>query len=373
MTALVQINQGTPPTGSDGDTVRVGFSKVNANTAALSAQVPLVTAYVSDTKALDASYVGKRVCLNFGAAGGKVTFPAAATVPADGCILLWNIGLVVAIGLQGQDGTEVTMLNAGDWALYVSDGSGYWHVQQRGRNTWNEIVGGSLEVQGNFSVDGVMSVPGAGGQGTIRLGPNEGYFYGTSIAVGWFSSTKGGFYYALENKTFSVPNLSVDGALTAGARPTYAGNLAWDAGNLPHPVTSADSHAYGFSWNGSNIYAYVDGSPVGGLAFASDYRIKKSVETFEGAASDAIKALRPVTYQIADVGPFKGTGAVELGFIAHELKGVIPSAVDGEKDAVDAEGKIMIQSLKWPPIVAMLTKALQEALARIEALEAAKQ
>ena len=54
----------------------------------------------------------------------------------------------------------------------------------------------------------------------------------------------------------------------------------------------------------------------------------------------------------------------EKVFIAHEVAEVIPSAVDGEKDAAD-----QIQSLRVDAIVSVLTKALQEAVSKIELLE----
>lgn len=155
MTALVQINQGTAPAGSDGDTVRSAFAKVNSNALALGTQVPLVTTYLPDGNAtFDASYMGKRVCLLMSGAGRTVWLPRANSVGSDQCILLWNLGYGVAIGLQGSDGSEITQMFPGDWILYVSDGNAYWHVVQRGRNGWNENVGGNLVVNGALTVSG---------------------------------------------------------------------------------------------------------------------------------------------------------------------------------------------------------------------------
>lgn len=155
MTSLVQINQGTAPAGSDGDTVRSAFAKVNANTAALATQVPLVTTYLPDANAtLDATYAGKRVCLNMSVAGRTVVLPRANSVGSDQCFLLWTLSNPVVVGFQGSDGSEVSQLSAGDWIVYVSDGNAYWHVQQRGRNSWNETVGGTLTVGSTITVGG---------------------------------------------------------------------------------------------------------------------------------------------------------------------------------------------------------------------------
>ena len=71
--------------------------------------------------------------------------------------------------------------------------------------------------------------------------------------------------------------------------------------------------------------------------------------------------LRPVTYELQDYGTlFKADGLAREGFIAHELQAVIPSAVDGEKDAPN-----QIQSLKLDALVSVLTKAIQEQQAMI--------
>jgi hypothetical protein len=61
----------------------------------------------------------------------------------------------------------------------------------------------------------------------------------------------------------------------------------------------------------------------------------------------------------------KGDDRVREGFIAHEVAEVIPSGVEGEKDAEN-----QVQSLNIDAIVSVLTKALQEAVAKIETLEA---
>jgi L-threonylcarbamoyladenylate synthase len=61
---------------------------------------------------------------------------------------------------------------------------------------------------------------------------------------------------------------------------------------------------------------------------------------------------------------------VGQGFIAHELAEVVPQAVTGEKDAVDAEGKPVYQGIDTSFLVATLTAAIQEQQAIITALTA---
>jgi hypothetical protein len=102
----------------------------------------------------------------------------------------------------------------------------------------------------------------------------------------------------------------------------------------------------------------------------SDYRLKEDIAPMTGALAK-VSALKPVTYK------WKLTGIQDEGFIAHELAEVCPSAVTGEKDAVDAEGNPQYQGIDVSFLVATLTAAIQEQQAlittltdRITALEA---
>ena len=57
------------------------------------------------------------------------------------------------------------------------------------------------------------------------------------------------------------------------------------------------------------------------------------------------------------------------GFLAHEVQEIVPEAVVGEKDAINEDGSIKAQSMDAAKLVPLLTAALQEAVAKIEALE----
>tara|TARA_B100000963_G_scaffold348467_1_gene356081 strand:- start:618 stop:1787 length:1170 start_codon:yes stop_codon:yes gene_type:complete len=123
---------------------------------------------------------------------------------------------------------------------------------------------------------------------------------------------------------------------------------------------------YNFFWDSPNLVAYVDTSIVGTAATqSSDYRIKQNISLQTESGIDKVKLLKPSNFQFKDYkGVFKADGITREGFIAHEVQEVIPSAVTGTKDGDD------IQALNLIPIVSVLTKALQEAVAKIETLEA---
>jgi hypothetical protein len=86
---------------------------------------------------------------------------------------------------------------------------------------------------------------------------------------------------------------------------------------------------------------------------SSDYRLKENIAPMTGALAK-VAALKPVTYT------WKSTGETDEGFIAHELQEVCPSAVTGEKDAVDADGNPQYQGIDTSFLVATLTAAIQE-------------
>ena len=97
---------------------------------------------------------------------------------------------------------------------------------------------------------------------------------------------------------------------------------------------------------------------------SSDYRLKENVLT-EWDATSRLKQLKPSRFN------FKADKDTTLdGFLAHEVSGIIPEAVSGEKDAVDKDGNIDPQGIDQSKLVPLLTKALQEAVAKIETLEA---
>jgi hypothetical protein len=118
-------------------------------------------------------------------------------------------------------------------------------------------------------------------------------------------------------------------------------------------------------WTGSPVL-YIDSTNVGTISTTSDYRTKRNIETQTQEALSRIAQLRPVTYQRADYGTlFQEDDNLREGFIAHELAEVIPSAVEGEKDAEN-----QIQSLKLDALCSVLVKAIQELKAENDVLKA---
>ena len=97
----------------------------------------------------------------------------------------------------------------------------------------------------------------------------------------------------------------------------------------------------------------------------SDYRLKTNVTPLTDSTAK-VKALKPCSYNWVSAPTLENQG-----FLAHELAQVVPQAVVGEKDALYPDGSMKTQQVDLSYVVPLLTAALQEALARIEALEAA--
>ena len=98
----------------------------------------------------------------------------------------------------------------------------------------------------------------------------------------------------------------------------------------------------------------------------SDYRLKENVATYTKGI-ETLKKLNPIAFT------WKESKASDVGFLAHEVAEIHPNAVSGDKDGMETVAgveKIRPQMLDPSKLVGILTAALQEAMARIETLEA---
>jgi hypothetical protein len=96
----------------------------------------------------------------------------------------------------------------------------------------------------------------------------------------------------------------------------------------------------------------------------SDYRLKENITLLDGAIARLNQLPVHRFNFIAD------PDTVVDGFIAHEAAAVVPESVTGEKDEVDDDGNPVMQGIDQSKLVPLLTAALQEAIAKIETLEA---
>ena len=114
----------------------------------------------------------------------------------------------------------------------------------------------------------------------------------------------------------------------------------------------------------ANMGAIVADSGTASAADHSDYRSKENIALMSSGLSE-VNNLKPSTFN------FKGHSKTHSGFIAHEVQDIIPGAVYGAKDAVNADGSIQAQLLSTQKLIPFMVKAIQELSAKVTALESA--
>jgi len=97
---------------------------------------------------------------------------------------------------------------------------------------------------------------------------------------------------------------------------------------------------------------------------SSDYRLKENIVPLAGAI-DRVNQLQVYRFNF-----IANPDNTVDGFIAHETQAIVPECVTGSKDEVDDDGKPIYQGIDQSKLVPLLTAALQEAIVKIEALEA---
>ena len=167
---------------------------------------------------------------------------------------------------------------------------------------------------------------------------------------------------------------------TTGSLPSFADGrievlAAASSYCIVADATATSAAAIGIRGNDSTVaasfYNASTGGTVGSIVInsggvsyntTSDYRLKESVKPISGGLA-RVNALKPSIYN------WKSNGSTGEGFIAHELAEVVPFAVSGEKDAMNADGTIKSQGIDMSRIVPILVAAIQELTAEVNALK----
>jgi microcystin-dependent protein len=275
MSALQTVAFGAASDGSQGDSVRTGFTKHNTNVAILQAQAALVSnsATITTAQALTVAHVGKRVNINLSTAG-TINVPSAATCAADNVLHLRNVGSTVvtlAITPGSGDTCALSSISPGEAAILDTDAVHSWAVLLRGRsNSDNETVVGNLTA-GSITSPTVTAAAPAGMVASFAMAtPPVGWLKCNGAAV---SRTTYAALYAAIGTTYGTG----DGSTTFNL-PDMRGSFprAWDdskgvdtgrtigssqAANTPshkHRLPYGHDAAYLYEWNDAN------GQPVFG-------------------------------------------------------------------------------------------------------------
>ena len=109
-----------------------------------------------------------------------------------------------------------------------------------------------------------------------------------------------------------------------------------------------------FQTYGSNVGdIFVTGSTIT-YSTSSDYRLKENLRPIQGAL-DRVMQLPVYSFD------YKRYPQIRVeGFLAHEAAKVVPYAVHGKKDEVDAQGNPVYQGVDYGKLTPLLTGAVQE-------------
>ena len=257
---------------------------------------------------------------------------------------------------------------------------GYLNADLDGIDTTVKAVSNAIPAAS--STTPVMNGTAAAGTGTTWARADHVHPTDTTC---YQASNPSGYQTAAQVMTATNACLKLTGGTLTGAMAGTSAVFSSTLTALSHSTragTAAGAQATGFNidWESPAAILWINNVNVGTLAFTSDYRIKKDVTPLPSMWERA-KALRPVSYTHQDYTPpntpakedgsapdpiIIGDDVERWGFIAHELQEtLIGDAATGAKDQADC-----IQSPNVMTVVATLTKALQEAITRIETLEA---
>ena len=229
------------------------------------------------------------------------------------------------------------------------DDGGSTHITQNGyyNSAWKYVENGTAE-KISFS------------QGTIRFDNASSNSSGADASLSWSERMRmNSSGHLLIGTTSTTPN--------PGISLQSNGNIGIGNSN-----GNSGSSFLEFRRNATQIGGVIQSGTTGvSYGTSSDYRLKENVKT-DWDATTRLEQLKPSRFNfIADA------DKTVDGFLAHEVSSIVPEAITGEKDATetytDDDGKEqtrpVYQIIDQSKLVPLLVKALQEALARIKALE----
>jgi hypothetical protein len=183
------------------------------------------------------------------------------------------------------------------------------------------------------------------------------------------------YNYAASSNAFTVDTSGNFLVGTTSYNSTIVGILNSANGHLYATTNGIPAASFNRLTNDGTLVEFLRSSSVVGSVSVtttgttynviSDYRLKNNQADLTDSGL-FIDALQPKTWNWAQ------DGSKGVGFIAHEFAEVSPNSVSGEKDAVDADGNPIYQSMQSSSseVIANLVAEIKSLRKRITALEA---
>ena len=246
-----------------------------------------------------------------------------------------------------------------------------------GRSRGTSVGSNTLVASGD--VLGDVSFQGNDGGGFVEAAAVQGFCDGTPGSNDMpgrlvFKTTANGAATSTERMRITHGGIiSIADAFSQVGTPSSG---VANGGILIRPTTVQDNCPFlGESTTTSNSVALLFANPNGvrgsiviqsaSTAYntTSDYRLKENVIDLDGAI-DRVKQLAPKRFN------FINDEKTIDGFLAHEAATVVPESVTGTHNEIDDKGNPVYQGIDTSKLVPLLTAALQEEIAKREALEA---
>ena len=274
----------------------------------------------------------------------------------------------------GNNGTHMTLTGAGNVGIGETSPLGKLHVKTADSGASAIVHGDELVVEGSGN-SGMSILSGNSSSGTIYFGDSD------DNNVGEIQYSHSNNHLAFNVNASERMRIDSSGNLLIGKSSESLNNTAGLSLNggagliriernndpsLQINRMSANGQMVQFFRGATNQVGNITGNTSStSYNTSSDYRLKENV-TYDFDATSRLKQLKPCRFNfITDA-----DNTVD-GFLAHEVSSIVPEAITGDKDAVDADGNIDPQGIDQSKIVPLLVKTIQELEARITALEGA--
>jgi hypothetical protein len=338
-----------------------------------------------------------------GTAGSTDAFQVAGTAPADAARITSGGNLLV--GTTSDNGYKfativagsasfqnaITMTNATDSDLSIRIRTNETSFINSGNTAaftfaTNSIERARIDSSGNFIVGGTSAPLASSGRGNVTVNGSTDAIVnltsgGTSRA--WFFATSTNAYLSAAS---GIPIIFEPGG-GEKARIDSSGNLLVStttasassggiylrskdvAGSssvlIGHISATATGNSYAeFFLEGTGGLGSITQNGTTGVLYnvTSDYRLKTVIGPVANAGQ-RIDALQPVEYT------WNASGERTRGFLAHQFQEVYAGSVSGTKDAVDAEGNPVYQSMQasTSEVIADLVAEIQDLRKRLAA------